>query len=115
MRGLNSQNISRNGKNRIKRNTPPVTRVEEWTKAETGVGAAIAAGNHLEKGICALLVQAAMVIKMIWNGILGVAHMWIIFQCPWSKLRAIEIRIITSPIRLVKAVIIPAPRDLGDW
>jgi hypothetical protein len=29
MRGLNSQNISRNGKNRIKRNTPPVTRVEE--------------------------------------------------------------------------------------
>jgi len=44
--------------NRIKRNTPAVTRVEEWTKAETGVGAAIAAGNHAEKGTCALLVEA---------------------------------------------------------
>jgi hypothetical protein len=33
--------------------------VDEWTKAETGVGAAIAAGSHLENGICALLVMAA--------------------------------------------------------
>jgi hypothetical protein len=32
--------------------------VEEWTSAETGVGAAIAAGNQAEKGIWALLVQA---------------------------------------------------------
>ena len=31
--------------------TPAVTRVEEWTSAETGVGAAIAAGNQAEKGI----------------------------------------------------------------
>jgi len=38
--------------------TPAVTRVEEWTSAETGVGAAIAAGNQAEKGIWALLVQA---------------------------------------------------------
>lgn len=43
----------------MRRNTPAVTRVEEWTRADTGVGAAIAAGNHLEKGICALLVRAA--------------------------------------------------------
>jgi hypothetical protein len=115
MRGLNNQNKSRNGKNRIRRNTPPVTKVEEWTKAETGVGAAIAAGNHLEKGICALLVQAAIVIKIIWREILGVIHMCMIFQWPWSKLKAIEMRIITSPMRLVRAVIIPAPRDFGDW
>lgn len=36
-----------------------MTKVEEWTKAETGVGAAIAAGNHAEKGIWALFVMAA--------------------------------------------------------
>lgn len=39
------------GLNRNRRNTPAVTSVEEWTKAETGVGAAIAAGSHAEKGI----------------------------------------------------------------
>jgi len=27
-----------------------VTRVDEWTSADTGVGAAIAAGSHLEYG-----------------------------------------------------------------
>jgi len=44
---------------RIKRYTPAVTKVEEWTKEETGVGAAIAAGSQAENGICALLVEAA--------------------------------------------------------
>ena len=42
--------------NRINKKTPAVTRVEECTNDETGVGAAIAAGNHDEKGTCALLV-----------------------------------------------------------
>jgi len=32
------------------KNTPAVTKVEEWTSEETGVGAAIAKGSHLEKG-----------------------------------------------------------------
>lgn len=36
---------------RIIRYTPAVTRVEEWTKEETGVGAAMAAGSHAENGI----------------------------------------------------------------
>lgn len=49
--------------NRIRRYTPAVTRVEECTKADTGVGAAIAAGNHDERGICALLVILAKMIK----------------------------------------------------
>lgn len=40
----------------MRRKTPAVTNVEEWTRDETGVGAAIAAGNHEEKGICALFV-----------------------------------------------------------
>jgi hypothetical protein len=43
---------------RSKRKIPAVTKVEEWTKEETGVGAAIAAGSHEEKGIWALLVIA---------------------------------------------------------
>lgn len=40
-----------------------MTRVDECTKAETGVGAAIAAGSQLEKGIWALLVIPATIIK----------------------------------------------------
>lgn len=49
--------------NRIRRYTPAVTRVDEWTRADTGVGAAIAAGSQAEKGIWALFVIAAKVIK----------------------------------------------------
>lgn len=36
-------------------------------------------------------------------------------QCPWFKDILIEIKIKTSPIRLVNAVIIPDPRALGVW
>lgn len=36
--------------------------MEECTKADTGVGAAIAAGNQAENGICALFVQAEIII-----------------------------------------------------
>lgn len=35
---------------RIIKYSPAVTKVEEWTKAEMGVGADIAAGNQEEKG-----------------------------------------------------------------
>ena len=38
---------------------PATTRVEEWTSDLTGVGAAIAIGNHLWKGICALFAKIA--------------------------------------------------------
>jgi len=37
--------------------------VEECTSADTGVGAAIAAGNQLENGIWALLVIPATIIQ----------------------------------------------------
>jgi len=37
--------------NRITKYTPAVTRVDECTRAETGVGAAIAAGSHAQNGI----------------------------------------------------------------
>jgi len=36
---------------------PAVTKVDLWTRALTGVGAAMAAGSHLMKGHCALLVK----------------------------------------------------------
>jgi hypothetical protein len=44
--------------NRINKYTPAVTSVDEWTSADTGVGAAIAAGNHAENGTWALFVHA---------------------------------------------------------
>lgn len=46
------------------RNTPAVTKVEEWTKAEMGVGAAMAIGNQAEKGNWALFEQAAIINKI---------------------------------------------------
>lgn len=36
-------------------------------------------------------------------------------QCPWLILKIIAVKSITSPIRLVRAVNIPAPRDFGFW
>lgn len=48
----------------MSKNTPAVTRVDECTRADTGVGAAIAAGSHLENGICALLVIAASIMAI---------------------------------------------------
>lgn len=92
---------------------PAVTSVEEWTRADTGVGAAIAAGSQLENGICALFVIAAIdrhrAIALFGGEVLG------IIQWPWFKNRAMVIRKSTSPIRFISAVIIPAPRDLGVW
>ncbi|MBV6496772.1 MAG: hypothetical protein JFAIHJKO_01900 [Pyrinomonadaceae bacterium] len=42
-----------NGAERVTRYTPAVTIVAAWISAETGVGPAIASGNHTYKGICA--------------------------------------------------------------
>ena len=56
--------FSKFSKRKIKQ-TPAVTKVEEWTSEDTGVGAAIAAGSHALKGICALFVDAATIIKII--------------------------------------------------
>lgn len=49
-------------------NTPAVTKVEEWTREDTGVGAAIAAGSQEEKGSWALLVIPAIIIKKTGAG-----------------------------------------------
>lgn len=88
--------------------------MEEWTKAETGVGAAIAAGSHEENGTWALFVIAAnikSIAKMLGIVVLRVnAFQWLL-----NKMNLIEIKISTSPIRLVNAVIIPAASDLLFW
>lgn len=64
--GWNIWVFDKNGKKRIKRNTPAVTSVDECTSADTGVGAAIAAGSQAEKGIWALLVIPAIItVKVI--------------------------------------------------
>lgn len=97
------------------RNTPAVTKVEEWTRADTGVGAAIAAGNHLEKGICALFVILAKRMHKIINKDRGECHILIIDQWLLLKVQPIAKRSKTSPIRFVKAVIMPAPKDLAFW
>lgn len=97
------------GKNRISKNTPAVTSVDEWTKAETGVGAAIAAGSHEEKGICALLVIAATTTKTI---ITEASHEFTSIKrkskVPIDSMRPSTIKIALSPIRFLKQVSIPA-------
>lgn len=70
--GLKSSVLLREGKKRIRRKTPAVTRVDEWTRAETGVGAAMAAGSQLEKGIWALFVIAAKAMKRVAGRLSGV-------------------------------------------
>lgn len=89
--------------------------MDEWTSADTGVGAAIAAGNHLEKGIWALLVIAAVIIKSEIIREKEESHIFIINQCPWFKVSPIANKRSASPMRLVKAVIIPAASDFGFW
>ena len=91
--------------------------MDEWTRAETGVGAAIAAGNQLLNGIWALLVIAAIIIIVIRVVVFGKAEKNgdKINQCPCDNIQIIAKRIRTSPIRLVKAVIMPAAKDLLFW
>ena len=46
------------GERRQSRYTPAVTMVAAWIRADTGVGPAIASGNHTESGSCADLPAA---------------------------------------------------------
>lgn len=101
--------------NRMSKKTPAVTKVDEWTRAETGVGAAIAAGSQLENGNWALLVIAASRIE-IESIILNLdSQIEKINQLFIFIIHAIDTRRRPSPNRLVKAVIIPALKDLGFW
>lgn len=93
--------------------TPAVTNVEEWTKAEIGVGAAIAIGNQAEKGNCALFEQAAIISKMR----MIIMNSWFMekFQFDVMVIIAKDIRIKISPIRLLNKVIVPDEADLKFW
>lgn len=100
--------VIRKLKNRTRIKTPAVTRVEEWTSAETGVGAAIAAGSQLINGYCALFVVAAMISIMPVSVWVGHVHGERGNQFVFSD-QAIVNKIKISPKRLVIAVIIAAP------
>lgn len=77
------------------------------------MGAAIAAGSHLENGIWALLVMAATVRHAATVVLIGKEDEFRIIQWPWLRNRAIEIRRRASPMRFIRAVIIPALRAVG--
>jgi len=88
---------------RNKKKTPAVTKVDEWTSEETGVGAAIAKGSHLEKGNCALFVNLAKTkIKIMFD-----VSQHKNFQPPILTLKKIPISKNTSPIRLLSTVSMP--------
>lgn len=89
--------------------------MEEWTKEETGVGAAIAAGNQAEKGICALLVIAAIKKNRETKDKLSVYIKLRYLHLPLQKNKPIVPKMKTSPTRFVRAVIIPALKDLKFW
>lgn len=84
--------------------------MDEWTSADTGVGAAIAAGSQAEKGICALLVHAERIrIKIRIHNEGSIIPLIVVnVQCPPLNMIPIHIKSPTSPIRLVSAVIMPA-------
>lgn len=105
---------NRNSLNRTNKYTPAVTSVDECTREETGVGAAIAAGSHAEKGTWALLVIAAITRRPPKHSpgaadspllIKKVLHCPVIIKIP------IATRIRQSPTRFVSAVISPALKD----
>lgn len=91
---------------RIIRKTPAVTRVEEWTKEETGVGAAIAAGNQEEKGTCALLVINAIILNK--NKAKNPSFTSKTSRSQKTVINTIENKKKTSPNRFIKNVSIPA-------
>lgn len=98
---------------RIKRYTPAVTKVEEWTRAEIGVGAAIAAGNHAENGNWALFEHAAITRNNITK--LGIFSFIVKFQLQIEARKAIESKIKISPTRLEKIVIEPDADEEAFW
>ena len=94
-----------------------MTNVEECTRAETGVGAAIAAGSQAEKGIWALFVQAARISTNMNLFSDKCISLFILENSQWplNIIKAMHNKIPTSPKRLVIAVIIPALYDLLLW
>lgn len=99
--------------NRINKKIPAVTKVDECTNADTGVGAAIAAGNQMENGIWALFV--IIIIKNINFKINLLNIIFNKFHDPQFIIKKIIISNIISPIRLVNKVNIPEFNDNVFW
>lgn len=98
--------------NRYRINTPAVTRVDECTSADTGVGAAMAAGSQLEYGTWALFVIAAsMIPSHLYVTILSFIRWSVGSQSPLFMVITIDMRRNMSPNRLVIIVNIPALND----
>lgn len=53
--------------------------------------------------------------RMVASVVGGEKKRLLISQWFWLRSRPIDSRIRTSPIRFIRAVIIPAARDLGFW
>lgn len=91
----------------IIRKRPAVTNVEEWTKEEIGVGAAIAAGSQGENGKSADLVDRAIkssrAIKV--SEILDSIIKWVFTLEDHQKM--IKITKKQSPRRFIKIVKVP--------
>lgn len=86
-------------------NTPAVTKVDECTKAEIGVGAAIAMGNHAEKGYWALFENLAITSN---NKVIILNLLFILkFQFLFINIILIDKIIKISPIRFLIKVIEP--------
>ena len=89
--------------------------IRDRTRADTGVGAAIAAASHEENGIWALFVNPAIIINVIIGLVIILSIKDIKFQDPKFIIHAINKRIITSPIRFISAVNIPAFQEFKFW
>lgn len=79
------------------------------------MGAAIAAGSQAENGIWALLVIAAIMIKIATGIVFLFKEMRRKFQEELLNRMATANKIVASPIRLDSAVSIPAALDLLFW
>lgn len=90
---------------RISKNTPAVTKVEECTRDETGVGAAIASGSHLIHGKSALLVAAAINTRLLTRPLMWAGPLVIVGAKVDIKATHITLTIKTSPTRLETTVI----------
>ena len=77
--------------------------MEEWTKEETGVGAAIAAGSQEEKGYWALFVIAPKIIMHIKKFVLLVIKNSICIE-PEKYILSRERIKKASPMRFIKKV-----------
>lgn len=95
------------------RNTPAVTRVDECTNAEIGVGAAIAIGNQAENGNWALFEVLAIIRSIKVSNLNSIFILK--FQLEDNVISPIDKRIKMSPIRFLRSVMVPDEAAEKFW